>query len=66
MIINQQFLLSHLTVPINVREIRRESELSCICVFGVSIFYDLSFGFWNCSDSVVCFVGTVPTVWYVL
>ena len=33
-------------------------------------FYDFSFGFWNCSDSVVlelfrqCGIRTVPTVWY--
>ena len=33
-------------------------------------FYHFSFGFWNCSDSVVlelfrqCGIRTVPTVWY--
>ena len=34
----------------------KESELSCICVLHIAIlssFYDFSFGFSNCSDSVV-------------
>ena len=30
----------------------------------VYCMYNFSFGFWNCSGSVVLLFGTVPAVWY--
>jgi len=36
-----------------------ECEWSCICMLGLSNFasiYDLSIGYWNCSDNIVFFV----------
>jgi hypothetical protein len=60
----------------------QESELSCICVLGVSVFADFTAWFRNCSDSLIFFYviselfwqsgifrydfGAVLTVWYFL
>ena len=49
-------LVKTLPILIEMPVLNQESELSCICVLGVSILYDFSIGFWNCSDSVVFFL----------
>ena len=45
-----------LPIVIEVPVPSQECEWSCICVLGISTFYDFSNGFWVCSDRVVLFV----------
>jgi len=47
--------LSDITVPHFQFCVTVESELSCVCVRCINFtsFYNVSIGFWNCSDSVI-------------